>query len=216
MQMTDEVVAALEVLRAAAENDFERLAIEKFEAEIADVTRTEILDETHQRFNGVVFQKDSSGRYHAHLGMHRYVWNFFFGEPPEGYEIHHIDGNPANNNVENLQLLTKAEHYAVHNQMRQKEFVCDFCGKRILKSPAHETDLHFCDDICKGKWRHYNGKTNTERVCVICGKKFVTKKRGELTAQTCSPHCRNILRWRREREKQIATKKIPGEVDTTD
>ena len=43
--------------------------------------------------------------------LHQYVWEKENGAIPEGYEIHHIDRNTTNNNIENLQLVTKEEHH---------------------------------------------------------------------------------------------------------
>lgn len=34
------------------------------------------------------------------------------------YEVHHIDGNHSNNEVSNLQVLTKSEHRSEHNKRR--------------------------------------------------------------------------------------------------
>ena len=215
MKQTDEVKAALEIIRAACEDDFERRRVEIFAKELTNGARILTIDETRQEFNGVIFKAGKNGRYQAHFDMHKFVWCAFFGEPPKGYEIHHKDLNPANNDISNLQCLTHKEHREVHNRLREKEYTCDFCGKKIIKCGAHETKLHFCDDICKGKWRHYTGKTNIERTCAICGKKFITKKRGIMTAKTCSAHCRNLLRWEREREKRKSTENQMPTSDTT-
>jgi len=42
--------------------------------------------------------------------MHRVVWEHFNGKIPKGHDIHHIDHNKENNNINNLELYTKAEH----------------------------------------------------------------------------------------------------------
>ncbi len=42
--------------------------------------------------------------------VHRVVWEAFNGEIPEGLQINHIDGNKANNNLSNLELVTPAEN----------------------------------------------------------------------------------------------------------
>ena len=49
--------------------------------------------------------------------MHIYVWRFYNGEIMKGYEIHHIDFDKSNNNIENLQLLTKSEHTKLHSRI---------------------------------------------------------------------------------------------------
>ena len=37
------------------------------------------------------------------------------------YSVHHIDGNKLNNNVENLMVMTKAEHSRLHNLAQRRE-----------------------------------------------------------------------------------------------
>lgn len=44
-------------------------------------------------------------------------------EIPEGYQVHHIDGNWTNNDPRNLQLLTKEEHWKIHAEERSKAVV---------------------------------------------------------------------------------------------
>ena len=40
------------------------------------------------------------------------VWVWFNGQIPQGYDIDHIDNNPLNNKLSNLQLLTRKENLA--------------------------------------------------------------------------------------------------------
>lgn len=42
--------------------------------------------------------------------VHRLVYETFKGEIQEGYVIDHIDGNPKNNNLENLRVCTQKEN----------------------------------------------------------------------------------------------------------
>lgn len=44
------------------------------------------------------------------LSAHRFVYECFNGLIPEGFEIDHIDGNHANNNISNLRLCTHKEN----------------------------------------------------------------------------------------------------------
>ena len=46
--------------------------------------------------------------------IHRMVWEYYNGEIPEGYVIHHKDENKLNNSIDNLQLLTRKEHKILH------------------------------------------------------------------------------------------------------
>ena len=49
---------------------------------------------------------------------HRLVWIKAHGPIPPGYEIHHRDGNPRNNKLENLIMLTKSAHKKEHLRLR--------------------------------------------------------------------------------------------------
>ena len=42
--------------------------------------------------------------------IHRFIWQAFNGPIPNGFEIDHIDNNPANNRLYNLRLLTNVEN----------------------------------------------------------------------------------------------------------
>ena len=50
--------------------------------------------------------------------LHRDLWESIYGAIPEGYDIHHKDGDKQNNVIENLQCLSKADHsrMATHGQ----------------------------------------------------------------------------------------------------
>ena len=54
-----------------------------------------------------------TGKYNLkgkHFLVHRAVWEVFNGEIPEGYNIDHVDGNPLNNNLDNLQAIAHQEN----------------------------------------------------------------------------------------------------------
>jgi len=50
------------------------------------------------------------GKQHSLLA-HRVIWLLVHGEvPPEGMEIDHIDGNPENNRIDNLRVVSHTEN----------------------------------------------------------------------------------------------------------
>lgn len=53
--------------------------------------------------------------FHGQL-LHRLIWSDHYGEIKSDLEIHHIDLNKRNNNLNNLQLLSKTDHSIVHRQ----------------------------------------------------------------------------------------------------
>ncbi len=52
--------------------------------------------------------------------QHRFVWEQHNGPIPEGYYVHHVDGNPKNNDISNLVLLAPRPHRARHSQEAQR------------------------------------------------------------------------------------------------
>jgi DNA polymerase I-like protein with 3'-5' exonuclease and polymerase domains len=46
---------------------------------------------------------------------HRFVYRKLFGKIPEGYDIHHIDGNHFNNVPSNLECISHSEHSVLHD-----------------------------------------------------------------------------------------------------
>jgi uncharacterized protein YkuJ len=42
--------------------------------------------------------------------VHRVVWVMFNGDIPDGLHIDHIDGNPKNNSIQNLRLVTHSQN----------------------------------------------------------------------------------------------------------
>lgn len=50
------------------------------------------------------------------IPLHRLAYVAFYGQPPAGYHIHHIDHNKQNNAADNLVALTEEEHSLVHNR----------------------------------------------------------------------------------------------------
>jgi hypothetical protein len=77
-------------------------------------------------FNGVKYYRHTSGYYRfvptkkqrasgiKDRQMHRDVWEYHNGIIPFGYEIHHIDENPSNNEINNLAMLSSTEHKKLH------------------------------------------------------------------------------------------------------
>lgn len=46
--------------------------------------------------------------------LHRLIYADAHGPIPEGYVVHHIDGNRINNSIDNLELMPLSEHSSKH------------------------------------------------------------------------------------------------------
>ena len=65
--------------------------------------------------------KDHNGYYYTsdNRRLHRVIWEDFYGQKiPDNCVIHHIDMDRTNNNIRNLQLMTKEDHIELHKQTR--------------------------------------------------------------------------------------------------
>ena len=51
------------------------------------------------------------------------VWEAFNGEKPTGYDIHHKDFKPLNNNLENLECISRKEHRQRHKNKSRKKLI---------------------------------------------------------------------------------------------
>ena len=75
----------------------------------------------------------------------RLVYKKYFGEIPKdtngrSYEVHHIDGNHKNNDINNLKLVTINEHYAIHYS--QGDYgACLIMSERMGISPEEKSRL---------------------------------------------------------------------------
>ena len=58
----------------------------------------------------VVVSVNNKGHY-----AHKIIWEMHSGEIPNGYEVDHIDRNRANNNLNNLRIVTRKQNSQNHN-----------------------------------------------------------------------------------------------------
>ena len=64
----------------------------------------------------------------------RWMWEIHKGEIPKGCDIHHKDLDSTNNNISNLEIMTKEEHQSLHGKkpeivMEIEGVLCRLCPK---------------------------------------------------------------------------------------
>lgn len=184
-------------------------------------------------FNGIQFKRYPSGKhpnyyYHKwksngvryHELLHHAVYKFHHGEIPKGCVIHHRDGNPLNNDIENLVAVTPSEHSKIHQNLLRwnKEHPEEHAKRFYSKSNWHQrrekviirlanerricewcgaeytpTNTHqrFCSKQCHHRWQYKSADNNVERMCAQCGKPFYTSKYTNTIC--CSDECAHQL-----------------------
>jgi len=87
----------------------------------------------------ICYQKKDSDYYSVRIVLnnkgykaHRLTWNIIYGEIPEKMSIDHIDGNPLNNSISNLRLVTHSENH--RNRKLQSNNSSGFSGVRFINN----------------------------------------------------------------------------------
>lgn len=132
--------------------------------------------------------------------LHRAVWIDHFGPIPDGYHIHHKDGNRRNNHIENLQMLDQFTHLSrsakkggwVGSEENLKHLV-DIRDK-TKKWHASEEGLKWHREHGIRTWE--NRKTITN-ICEHCGKKY------EAWFADTSKYCHNNCKSKARRKSGV-------------
>lgn len=147
--------------------------------------------ESRHQASRYYFQRSYSG---GTALLHRDVWEHHNGPIPAGYEVHHIDHNPTNNAIENLALLSRAEHMGAHQwsderKASQREHLARI---RPLTKAWHASPEGIAKHRETGGLA-YAGFKPEPKPCAHCGKVFETRKLGNIDLY-CSNACKSAAR----------------------
>jgi len=94
------------------------------------------------------------------MNIHRKIWQQHHGSIPKdqngrSMEIHHIDGDHSNNDINNLKLVTIEEHYKIH-QDQGDYAACVVMSHRMNLSPEKISELSKkCQEKLVNEGRHH-------------------------------------------------------------
>lgn len=170
------------------------------------------------RFNGVIYRcypksKHLSDRKYYRAGksdiikgysyLHRDIWKHRFGEIPEGFEVHHRDGNTHNNEIGNLQLLSQDEHKDAHkaeSSARMRRRMLSMSREDLAKSIDKMRSWHSSPEGIE--WHRNHAKNVAKNsplvslVCRNCNSAYQAKSRDAARSFFCGPNCRSSSRKR--------------------
>lgn len=150
-------------------------------------------------FDGLRFTRHDNGKYYRNAKtrkrLHRYVYEYHNGEIPDGYEVHHIDGDTDNNDISNLALVTKEEHKRIHAEMLTEER--REWRRNNLNTKARPKAVEWHKSKQGSKWhsehikrQRKNGAFTKDLECVYCGIEFT----GDVRSKFCSNKCKSAYR----------------------
>lgn len=103
--------------------------------------------------------------------LHRAVWTFHNGPIPKGFNIHHIDRDPSNNDLANLQLIDCREHTRLHALEMHRNGTLKPDGAALKRWMATDEGKRVKRE--QG-FRSWQGREWVEKACEICGVAYRT------------------------------------------
>lgn len=152
--------------------------------------------------DGFRFTMTGGKKYHYNSTLrkhlHQYIWEKENGNIPEGYEIHHIDMDTTNNNIENLQLLTIQEHKKLHKTLSWNEERRAWARNNVQSKARPKADeWHGSEEGLEWHRKHY--EKFKERLfrkekfkCECCGIEFESVVKN--VNRFCSNKCKSKFR----------------------
>jgi hypothetical protein len=166
----------------------------------------------YQYFNGIKFTRDNKTGYYLNSTirkrMHRYVWEFYNGEIPKGFHIHHKDKDKANNDIINLEPIPFSAHAKLHNKEKAEENHDSIIENLNNNARPKAIEWHKSEEGRKWHKEHYERMKkdlHPEKmmICEMCKREYIGKTSAE--NRFCSNNCRAA--WRRKqglnKEKRI-------------
>lgn len=150
-------------------------------------------------FDGHKFRKDKRTGYYlsakAHERLHRYIWEYYNGEIPDGYHIHHKDKDKSNNEIDNLVCIPAYDHLSRHAHDRLDSNYDDVI--RALEKARNTAPAWHKSEAGRAWHRQHAlnmgfGTAKHEYTCENCGKSFTAIKKE--TNRFCSNACKSAYR----------------------
>lgn len=180
----------------------------KVETQIVDGITFRRYPNSRHRHHRVYWQAHTGGRASV-IYLHRYLWERANGPIPEGYHVHHVDENPLNNAVDNLECVSPAEHVVRHGEAIKRyaqsdEQLYHLDAVRPLAAAWHRSEEGLAWHSENGK-RAWENRQWYDKACESCGSEFRTPFPER--ARFCSPTCGH-REWERTNKRPSRYKRL--------
>ena len=171
-----------------------------------DIELIEYNSKTYRRYkkseyrqHRVYFQRFNSKKQSVDY-LHRIIWVDKNGEVPKNCHIHHIDENTLNNDISNLECLTRSEHVKKHNDLwnNTTKNLEHLKSIQPLSAKWHSTVEGKEWHVAQAKQSWVGRKKEKTSVCLVCHKNFLSYI---ANSKYCSKKCSSKY-WTRERRKE--------------
>jgi hypothetical protein len=151
-------------------------------------------------FDGKSFCRDEKTGYYCYNNgkrtqrLHRYVYEFYNGKIPNGFDVHHVDGNKNNNDISNLVILTRQDHAKIHGEKLTEEQRQQRRENVIKNANPKASEWHGSEVGRNWHKEHYEKMKQalykkTMQTCKNCNKEFLATREG-----FCCNNCKSAYR----------------------
>lgn len=154
---------------------------------------------SEKRDKRVYFIRHSS--YESPFSLHRQIWTDNFGKPAKGFVVHHKDGNPLNNVLSNLELLSSSEHSKQHmEELFQKQEYRKRAIKNLKLGREKADAWHRGEEHRKlaKKWakKSWENKKTYSKKCILLECQKIYQTYFPARSKFCSTKCKERARCR--------------------
>lgn len=148
----------------------------------------------------------------APVALHRQKWMDEHGEIPDGHVIHHVDDDPLNNDIENLEAVSRSEHAERHPDMGGTASAEHL--EKMLEAAAEWHQSEEGAEWHKEQYERTKDELHKKRYtheCVVCGGEYQTNRKEK--TKFCSKECENKEQYQRYQEEREC--KVCGDTFST-
>ena len=92
--------------------------------------------------------------------VHRLQWEKYYGAIPDGYIVHHKDGDKCNWDIENLELLSRSNHLDYHRSEQRRDHLR---GDKSLHRTLSQSDVDYIRSVYVKYDKTFGGRALANR-----------------------------------------------------